>query len=78
MTGNCTAQNGAKLFTQPYFNATAEQARVSTFFLTCGEEEEVKGCTGKVPQRLDAEIRHMRREHSAHSNPSCALRTPFV
>ena len=36
------------------------------------------GCTGKAPQRVNAWIRHMHHEHSAYSNPICALRAPFV
>ena len=34
--------------------------------------------TGKASQRVNASIRHMHREHSAYSNPTCALRAPFV
>ena len=34
--------------------------------------------TGKVSQRVNASIRHMHREHSAYSNPTCALRAPFA
>ena len=36
------------------------------------------GCTEKVPQRVNARLRHMHREHSACSNPTCALCAPFV
>ena len=34
--------------------------------------------TGKASQRVNASIRHMHREHSAYSNPTCALRAPFA
>ena len=34
--------------------------------------------TGKATQRVNASIRHMHREHSAYSNPACALRAPFA
>ena len=34
--------------------------------------------TGKGSQRVNASIRHMHREHSAYSNPPCALRAPFA
>ena len=36
------------------------------------------GCTGKVPQRVNAAIRHLHRKHSAYSNPRCAPPAPFV
>ena len=35
-------------------------------------------CTGKVPQRMNAEIRQMHRQLSGHSNPTCALRARCV
>ena len=38
----------------------------------------MRGCTGKVAQRVNPQIRHMHREHSAYSNPTCALRAPVV
>ena len=34
--------------------------------------------TGKASQRVNASIRHMHCEHSAYSNPTCALRAPFA
>ena len=34
--------------------------------------------TRKAPQRVNASIRHMHREHSAYSKPTCALRAPFA
>ena len=34
--------------------------------------------TGKATQRVNACIRQMHREHSAHSNPTCTLRAPFA
>ena len=34
--------------------------------------------TGKATQRVNACIRHMHREHSAYSNPTCALRALFA
>ena len=34
--------------------------------------------TGKASQRVNASIGHMHREHSAYSNPTCALRAPFA
>ena len=47
-------------------------------FLTCEERTRVSWGTGKAPQRVNASIRHMHREHSAYSNPTCALRAPFA
>ena len=47
-------------------------------FLTCEEKRRMDECTGNAPQHVDAWIRHMHREHSAYSNPMCALRAPFV
>ena len=47
-------------------------------FLTCEETTRVNWGTGKAPQRVNASIRHMHREHSAYSNPTCALRGPFA
>ena len=47
-------------------------------FLTCEERRRVNWGTGKVPQRVNASIRHMHREHSAYSNPTCALRAPIA
>ena len=35
------------------------------------------GCTGKAPQRVNARITHLLREHSAYSNPTCALPALF-
>ena len=34
--------------------------------------------TGKASQRVNALIRHMHRKHSAYSNSTCTLRTPFA
>ena len=34
--------------------------------------------TGKAPRRLNAWIRHMHREHGGYTNPTCAMRAPFV
>ena len=34
--------------------------------------------TGKEKQRVNASFRHMHREHSAYTNPTCALRAPFA
>ena len=36
------------------------------------------GCPVKAPRRVNAQIGHMHREHGAYSNPTCALRAPFV
>ena len=47
-------------------------------FLTCEERKRVNWGTGKAKQRVNASIRHMHREHSAYSNPTCALRAPFA
>ena len=53
-------------------------------FLTCEERTRVNWGTGKATQRVNASIRHshacthMHREHSAYSNPTCALRAPFA
>ena len=55
-----------------------KQARTSTLFFTCNERKGVKGCIKKAPQHVNARLRHMHREHSASSDPTCALCTPFV
>ena len=47
-------------------------------FLTCEERTRVDWGTGKATHRVNASIRHMHREHSAYSNPTCALRAPFA
>ena len=47
-------------------------------FLTCEEKRRVDWGTQKATQRVDASIRHMHCEHSAHTNPMCALRAPFA
>ena len=47
-------------------------------FLTCEERRRVNWGTRKVPQRVNASIRHMHREHSAYTNPTCALCAPFA
>ena len=47
-------------------------------FLTCEEKGRVDGCTGKAQQRVNAWNRHMHREQSTYSNPTCALHSPFV
>ena len=47
-------------------------------FLTCEERTRVNWGTGKAPQRVNASIRHMHREHSAYTNPTCALRALFA
>ena len=80
MASKCTAQNEPKRFKHPYSSAAVRQARTDTSFLTCEEKRRLDGCTGKAPQRVDAQIRHMHplSEHSASSRPTCALRAPFV
>ena len=62
---------------QPYFNATATHEQTLSF-LTCEERAKMNWGTGKAAQRVNASIRHMHREHSAYSNPTCALRAPFA
>ena len=47
-------------------------------FLTCEERTRVNWGTGRAPQRVNASIRRMHREHSAYSNPTCAVRAPFA
>ena len=47
-------------------------------FLTCEGRTRVNWGTWKAPQRVNASIRHMHREHSANTNPTCALRAPFA
>ena len=74
---HCTAQNKPKRFKQPYFSATATHDQALSF-LTCEERTRVNWGMGKGPQRVNALIRHMHREHSAYSNPTCALRALFA
>ena len=47
-------------------------------FLTCEEKRRMDWGPGKAPQRVNAWIRHLHREHSALTNPTCALRASFV
>ena len=47
-------------------------------FLTCEEKRRVDWGTEKATERLNAWIRHVHREHGAYTNPTCALRAPFV
>ena len=47
-------------------------------FLTCEERTRVNWGTGKATQHVNASIGHMHGEHSAYSNPTCALRAPFA
>ena len=69
--------NKPKRFKQPYFNATATHEQTLSF-LTCEEGTRMNRGTGKASQRVNASIRHMHREHSAYSDPTCALRAPFA
>ena len=75
-----TAQRKTKpnVLSNPTLRLQRKQARTSSFFFTCDEKEGLNGCTRKAPQRVNAGIRHMHHEHSAYSNPTCALRAPFV
>ena len=75
-----TAQRKTKtnVLSNPTLTLRQEQARTSPFFFTCEEKEREMGLTGKAPQCVNAWIRHMHREHSDYSNPTCALRPPFV
>ena len=72
------AKTKPSVLSNPTLTLRRKQARTSPFFFTCEEKEGVKGCPRKAPQRVNARIRHMHREHSAYSNPTCALRAPFV
>ena len=47
-------------------------------FLTCEGKRRGDWDTGKAPQRVNVQIRHMHRKHSAYTNPTCVLRAPFV
>ena len=71
------AQSKPKRFKKPYFYATATHEQTLSLF-TCEEKTRVNWGTGKASQRVSASIRHMHREHSAYSNPTCALRAPFA
>ena len=72
------AQNKPKRLKQLNFNATAAHEQTLSV-LTCEEEDKGEiSDTGKASQRVEASIRHMHREHSAYSNPTCALRAPFA
>ena len=70
-------QNKPKRFKQPYFNATATHEQALSF-LTCEERTRMNWGTLKAPQRVNASVRHMHHEHSAYSNPTCALHAPFA
>ena len=48
------------------------------FFLTFEEKRRVDGYSGEAPQRVNAQIKHTHRKHSAYTYPTCALRAPFV
>ena len=69
---NSTAHNEPTNSEQPYFSAQGLS------FLTCEAKRRVDRDTGKAPQRVNVQIGHMHREHSAYTNPTCALRAPFV
>ena len=75
-----TAQRKTKpsVLRNPTSMLRRKQACTSSCFFTCEEKEGVKGCKGKAPQRVNAQIRHMHRRHSVYSNPTCPLRAPFV
>ena len=75
-----TAQRKTSLsvFNNPILALRRGKHEQALSFFTCKEKRGVDGCTGKAPQCVNAWIRHMHREHSAYSNPTCALRAPFV
>ena len=75
-----TAQHKTKpsVLSNPTLLLRRKQARTSPSFYTCEEKEGVNGCTGKAPQRVNARITHMHREHSSYSNPTSPLQSPFV
>ena len=70
-----TAQRNGKpsVFSNRTLEIRRGQACTSPFFFTCETKERVKECTGKAPPGFNAPIGHMHGEHSAYSNPTCAL-----
>ena len=70
-----TAERKTKpsVLSSPTLTLRRKQARTCAFFFTCEETEAVRGCTGKAPDCVNAQIRHMHSEHSAYSNPTCAV-----
>ena len=75
-----TAQRKTSLsvLTNPILALWQHEHEPTLSFLTCEERTRVKRGTGKATQRVNASTRHMHREHSAYSNPTCALRAPFA
>ena len=75
-----TAQRktGLSVLSNPTLALRQHKHEQALSFLTCEERTRVNWGTGKAPQRVTASIRHMHREHSAYSNPTCALRAPFT
>ena len=62
-----TAQRKTKpsFLSNPTLSLRREQAHTRHLLFTCEEKEREMGCTGKAPQRVNAQIRLMHREHSA-------------
>ena len=55
MASNCTAQKEPKRFlNNPILALPRGKHEQALFFLTCEEKRRMDGCTGKVPQRVDA------------------------
>ena len=72
-----TAQRKTSLFvlSNPTLVLRQHKHEQALSFFTCEERTRVNWGTGKVPQRVNASIRHMHREHSAYSNPACLSAT---
>ena len=56
-----TAQRKTKpnVFRNPISMLRLEQARTRPLFITFEEKKREMGCTGKAPQRVNAQIEHM-------------------
>ena len=76
--GHCTAQNKPSVLSIPILALRQHEHEQALSFLTCEERTRVNRGTGKATQRVNLSIRHMHREQSAYSNPTCTLRAPFA
>ena len=67
-----------RILSNPTLELRQHRHEQALSFLTCEERTRVNRGTGKAPRRVNTSIRHMHREHSAYSNPTCALCARFT
>ena len=73
-----TLSTGPSVLSNPTLALRQHEHEQAVSFLTCEKRTRVHWGTRKATQCVNAAIRHMHREHSAYSNPTCALRAPFA